>query len=122
MFSKYIEVMQSFHKNEIFFIIQVFDLPSLKAKSHKCKLTATEGSKVRRVAYVQFRSRADERYHENDLAVLTNMGDVQVYTVPGLKRQMKHDCVRKENVRLDRCLILTLYIHQQDGKGSFLDD
>ena len=90
---------------EVLFVMffKVFDLPSLKAKTHKYKLTATEGAKVRRVGFVNFRSRSDERYHENDLAILTNQGDVQVFTVPSFKRQLKAECVRKENVRLERC-------------------
>ena len=42
---------------------------------------------------------SDDRYVENDLACLTNIGDVQVFSVPPLRRQLKADCIRKENVR-----------------------
>ena len=78
--------------------VQIFSLPSLKA-STKYKLTAHEGAKLRRVGWVNFRSKSDERYQENDLAVMTNLGDVQVWTVPHLRRQLKAQCVRRENVK-----------------------
>ena len=39
------------------------------------------------------------RYNENDLAILTNCGDVQVFSVPQLRKQIKADAVRKENVK-----------------------
>ena len=86
---------------------QIFSLPSLK-NSTKYKLTAHEGSKIRRVGFVNFRSKSDERYQENDLAILTNQGDVQVWTIPGLRRQLKAGCVRKENVRWARSIDLVL--------------
>ena len=79
------------------FLEQIFNLPSLKASS-KYKLTAHEGSKLRRVAFANFRSRSDEKHQENDLVVMTNLGDVQIWSVPQLRRQMKAECIRKENV------------------------
>lgn len=54
---------------------------------------------MRRVGMVGFRSKSDERYIENDLAILTNLGDVHVFSVPQLRRQVKANCVRKDNVR-----------------------
>lgn len=93
---------------------KIFSLPTLKA-SIKYKLTAHEGSKVRRVGLVNFRSKSDERYNENDLTILTNCGDVQVFSVPNLRRQIKSDVVRKENVNGIACSLFT-----QTGEGFFL--
>jgi lethal(2) giant larvae protein len=93
---------------------KIFVLPTLKA-SIKYKLTAHEGSKVRRVGLVSFRSKSDERYIENDLTILTNCGDVQVFSVPALRRQIKADCVRKENVNGIACSLFT-----QNGEGFYL--
>ena len=41
----------------------------------------------------------DERYSENDLVCLTNQGDIEIFTLPQLRRQLKESCIRKENVR-----------------------
>lgn len=78
--------------------LQVFSLPNLRPQN-KFKLTAHEGAKVRKVNFVNFRSRADENYTENDLVVLSNSGDVHVFTIPHLRRQMKTNVISKENVR-----------------------
>jgi len=78
-------------------------------------LTAHEGSKVRRVGLVNFRSKSDERYNENDLSILTNLGDVQVFSVPQLRRQIKAEAVRKENVNGIACSLFTML-----GEGFFL--
>jgi lethal(2) giant larvae protein len=76
---------------------KIFSLPNLKPQN-KYKLTAHEGSKVRRMALVDFFSRSDENYKENDLVILTNMGDTQVFTIPNLRRQLKSQVIRKDNI------------------------
>ncbi|CAD5112112.1 DgyrCDS1353 [Dimorphilus gyrociliatus] len=76
---------------------KIFTLPHLKGHK-KFKLTANEGSKIRKVGFVDFKSRSDEHYKETELVCLTNQGDVQVFTIPHLKRQLKADAVKKENV------------------------
>ncbi len=78
-------------------LLQIFALPSLKPHN-KFKLTAHEGTKVRKVGFVNFRSRADENYTENDLVILTNNGDVHVFTIPHLRRQLKAEVIKPENV------------------------
>eukprot|EP00918_Siedleckia_nematoides_P010556 GHVU01023088.1.p1 GENE.GHVU01023088.1~~GHVU01023088.1.p1 ORF type:complete len:1053 (-),score=140.01 GHVU01023088.1:1527-4685(-) len=93
---------------------KIFSLPSLKAL-HKYKLTAHEGSKVRKTGFINFRSRSDEKYSENDLGVLTNQGDLQVFTVPYLRRQLKADCIRKENVTG-----VASFVFASNGEGFFL--
>ena len=95
--------------------LKIFTLPSLKAL-HKYKLTAREGSKIRKVGFVGYRSRSgecldisavlsvdeafvsDENYVENDLTVLSNQGDLYVFTVPNLRQQMKQPCIPVTNV------------------------
>lgn len=81
---------------------KMFSLPSLKAH-HKFKLTAQDGAKARRISFVNFRSKSDDRYVENDLVCLTNIGDVQVFSVPPLRRQLRAECIKKENVRWVVC-------------------
>lgn len=93
---------------------KMFTLPSLKAH-HKYKLTAHEGSKVRKIGFINFRSRSDERYAENDLVCLTNQGDVHIFSIPQLRRQLKADCVRKENVTG-----IVSSIFANNGEGFFL--
>lgn len=62
------------------------------------KLTAVEGSRVRRPAVISFRSRSDERYSETDIVCLTNMGDVHVISLPLLRTQMRADCIPRDNI------------------------
>uniref|UniRef100_K7FGM1 LLGL scribble cell polarity complex component 1 n=1 Tax=Pelodiscus sinensis TaxID=13735 RepID=K7FGM1_PELSI len=76
---------------------QVFMLPKVSAKT-KFKLTAHEGCRVRKVALVSFTSLACEDYTENCLACLTNLGDIHIFTVPGLRPQVHYDCIRKEDI------------------------
>lgn len=76
---------------------QVFTLPKVSAKL-KLKLTALEGSRVRRVSVAHFSSCRAEDYGEHHLAVLTNLGDIQVVSLPLLKPQVRYGCIRREDV------------------------
>lgn len=76
---------------------QVFTLPKVSAKT-KFKLTAHEGCRVRKVALATFASVACEDYAETCLACLTNLGDVHIFSVPGLRPQVHYSCVRKEDI------------------------
>lgn len=76
---------------------QVFTLPKVSAKL-KLKLTALEGSRVRRVNMAHFSSCRAEDYGEHHLAVLTNLGDIQVVSLPLLKPQVRYSCIRREDV------------------------
>lgn len=40
----------------------------------------------------------DATYMECDLVSLTNMGEVQVFGVPNLRRQLKAECIKKDNI------------------------
>ena len=45
----------------------------------------------------------DGSYMESDLACLTNTGEVHVYTVPHLRRQLRADCISRENIMWVDC-------------------
>lgn len=70
------------------FLLQVFSLPKVSAKT-KFKLTAHEGCRVRKVALVLFNSAAQEDYSEHALVCLTNLGDMHLFTIPGLRPQVE---------------------------------
>ena len=40
----------------------------------------------------------DGSYMESDLACLTNTGEVHVYTIPHLRRQLRNECVSRDNI------------------------
>lgn len=67
--------------------LQVFSLPKVSAKT-KFKLTAHEGCRVRKVALVVFSSTAQEDYSEHTLVCLTNLGDMHLFNIPGLRPQV----------------------------------
>lgn len=93
---------------------KVFTLPKVSAKL-KLKLTALEGSRVRRVGVAHFGSCRAEDYGEHHLAVLTNLGDIQVVSVPLLKPQVRYSCIRREDVSGIASCVFTKY-----GQGFYL--
>ncbi|MXQ87067.1 hypothetical protein E5288_WYG007494 [Bos mutus] len=93
---------------------KVFTLPKVSARL-KLKLTALEGSRVRRVSAARFGSCRAEDYGEHHLAVLTNLGDVQVVSLPLLKPQVRYSCIRREDVSGIASCVFTKY-----GQGFYL--
>ncbi|XP_026557771.1 lethal(2) giant larvae protein homolog 2 isoform X3 [Pseudonaja textilis] len=93
--------------------LKVFTLPKVVSKL-KLKLTALEGSRVRKVAVANFVSSKTE-HSENDLAVLTNQGDIQIISLPSLKIQARYPCIRKEDVSGIASCVFTRY-----GQGFYL--
>lgn len=77
--------------------VQVFSLPKVSAKM-KLKLTAVDGSRVRRVGVAWFGSSRSEDYGESGLVVLTNQGDLHVVSLPTVKMQVQYPCIRREDV------------------------
>uniref|UniRef100_A0A672GSH2 LLGL scribble cell polarity complex component 1 n=1 Tax=Salarias fasciatus TaxID=181472 RepID=A0A672GSH2_SALFA len=77
--------------------LKVFSLPKVSAKT-KFKLTAHEGCRVRKVALVVFSSAVQEDYSEHTLVCLTNLGDMHLFNIPGLRPQVRYDCIRKEDI------------------------
>lgn len=94
--------------------LKIFTLPHLKAK-WKFKLTAIDGSRIRKVAFVNFRSRSDENYSENDIACLSNLGDLSVYSVSTLRQQMQASAIKREDINGITSFIFTKY-----GQGFYL--
>lgn len=64
----------------------------------KLKLTAIDGSRVRRVGVAWFGSSRSEDYGESGLVVLTNQGDLHVVSLPNVKMQVQYPCIRREDV------------------------
>ncbi|XP_038069031.1 LLGL scribble cell polarity complex component 2-like isoform X3 [Patiria miniata] len=93
---------------------KVFHLPSLKP-TRKTKLTAHDGSKVRKVSTINFRSRSDDNHSENCISCLTNLGELAIYSIPALKKQLGFSALRKENVSGVQSLIFT-----SRGEGFYL--
>lgn len=93
---------------------KVFTLPRVSAKT-KFKLTAHEGSRVRKLGLMNFPSITSDDYSENCLVCLTNLGDIHIFTVPGLRPQMRYDCIRKEDISGIASCVFT-----RTGQGFYL--
>ncbi|XP_061611994.1 LLGL scribble cell polarity complex component 2 isoform X2 [Phyllopteryx taeniolatus] len=93
---------------------KVFTLPKVSAKM-KLKLTAMDGSRVRRVGVAWFGSSRSEDYGESGLVVLTNQGDLHVVSLPGVKLQVRFPCIRKEDVSGIASCVFTKH-----GQGFYL--
>ncbi|XP_037319711.2 LLGL scribble cell polarity complex component 2 isoform X1 [Pungitius pungitius] len=93
---------------------KVFGLPKVSAKM-KLKLTAMDGSRVRRVGVAWFGSSRSEDYGESGLVVLTNQGDVHVVSLPTVKMQVHYPCVRREDVSGIASCVFTKH-----GQGFYL--
>ncbi|XP_018424093.1 PREDICTED: lethal(2) giant larvae protein homolog 2-like isoform X2 [Nanorana parkeri] len=94
--------------------LKVFTLPKVSSKL-KLKLTATEGCRVRKAAVCNFGSCRSEDHNENHMTVLTNLGDIQVISLPHLKSQVRYDCIRKEDVSGIASCVFTKF-----GQGFYL--
>ncbi|XP_066545057.1 lethal(2) giant larvae protein homolog 1 [Amia ocellicauda] len=93
---------------------KVFTLPKVSAKT-KFKLTAHEGCRVRKVALANFGSVSSDDYSENGLMCLTNLGDIHVFSIPGLRPQVRYDCIRKEDISGIASCVFT-----KTGQGFYL--
>ncbi|KAM9715380.1 LLGL scribble cell polarity complex component 2 [Menidia menidia] len=93
---------------------KVFTLPKVSGKM-KLKLTAVDGSRVRRVGVASFASSRTEDYGESGLVVLTNQGDVNVVSLPHVKMQVQYPCIRREDVSGIASCVFTKH-----GQGFYL--
>uniref|UniRef100_A0A3Q2DP60 LLGL scribble cell polarity complex component 2 n=1 Tax=Cyprinodon variegatus TaxID=28743 RepID=A0A3Q2DP60_CYPVA len=93
---------------------KVFTLPKVSSKT-KLKLTAVDGSRVRRVGVAWFVSSKAEDYSEVGLVFLTNQGDVQVLSLPHIKMQVRYPCIRREDVSGIASCVFT-----KQGQGFYL--
>lgn len=80
----------------------------------KLKLTAVDGSRVRRVGVAWFGSSRVEEYGESSLVVLTNQGELHAISLPSIKMQVHYPCIRKEDVSGIASCVFTKY-----GQGMF---
>uniref|UniRef100_A0A8C5HVS9 LLGL scribble cell polarity complex component 2 n=1 Tax=Gouania willdenowi TaxID=441366 RepID=A0A8C5HVS9_GOUWI len=87
---------------------KVFTLPKVSAKM-KLKLTAIDGSRVRRVGVAWFGSSRTEDYGESGLVVLTNQGDLHIVSLPHIKMQVHYPCIRREDVSGIASCVFTKY-------------
>uniref|UniRef100_A0A672M8L8 LLGL scribble cell polarity complex component 2 n=1 Tax=Sinocyclocheilus grahami TaxID=75366 RepID=A0A672M8L8_SINGR len=92
---------------------KLFTLPKVSSKS-KLKLTAVDGSRVRRVGVAWFGSRTDEQL-ESSLVVLTNQGELHVISLPSIKMMVRYPCIRKDDVSGIASCVFTKY-----GQGFYL--
>uniref|UniRef100_A0A672N5C1 LLGL scribble cell polarity complex component 2 n=1 Tax=Sinocyclocheilus grahami TaxID=75366 RepID=A0A672N5C1_SINGR len=93
--------------------LKLFTLPKVSSKS-KLKLTAVDGSRVRRVGVAWFGSRTDEQL-ESSLVVLTNQGELHVISLPSIKMMVHYPCIRREDVSGIASCVFTKY-----GQGFYL--
>uniref|UniRef100_A0A671L563 LLGL scribble cell polarity complex component 2 n=1 Tax=Sinocyclocheilus anshuiensis TaxID=1608454 RepID=A0A671L563_9TELE len=93
--------------------LKLFTLPKVSSKS-KLKLTAVDGSRVRRVGVAWFGSRTDEQL-ESSLVVLTNQGELHVISLPSIKMIVHYPCIRREDVSGIASCVFTKY-----GQGFYL--
>jgi len=94
--------------------LKIFTLPHLKAK-WKYKITAINGSRIRKVAFVNFRSRSDDNYSECNIACLNNQGELSVYSVSTLRQQLEASCLRREDING-----ISSFTFSKNGQGFYL--
>ena len=93
---------------------KVFQLPTLKPVC-KFKLTAVEGARVRRIGYNCYTSRTDSNYAEHCLSCLSNLGDLSVYSLPNLKRQVQIQCMKQQDINA-----ITSFVFTKQGQAFYL--
>jgi lethal(2) giant larvae protein len=93
---------------------KVFQLPTLKPVC-KFKLTAVEGARVRRIGYNCYTSKNDAKYSEYCLSCLSNLGDLSVYSLPQLKRQVQIQCMKQQDINA-----ITSFVFSKQGQAFYL--
>lgn len=94
---------------------KLFNLPTLKPYC-KFKLTAHEGAKSRRIHISKFTSRSDPNHSENCIVNVTNQGDLGIFSILDLKKQLNSKCTKKEDVNGISSLVFA-----NNGEGAFLN-
>ncbi|XP_076673089.1 LLGL domain-containing protein l(2)gl isoform X3 [Andrena cerasifolii] len=96
---------------------KIFNLPSLKPYC-KYKLTAHEGSRVRKTGFAKFTCPMEPAgtHEETCLLCLTNLGDCLVLSIPELRRQLNAAAIKREDINGISSLTFTkageaLYLH-----------
>lgn len=94
---------------------KLFNLPTLKPYC-KFKLTAHEGSKSRRIHISKFVSKSDPNYSESCIVNVTNQGDLGIFSILDLKKQLNSKCTKKEDVSG-----ISSVVFANNGEGMFLN-
>ena len=94
---------------------KLFNLPTLKPYC-KFKLTAHEGSKSRRIQIAKFISKSDSNYNEHSIVNITNQGDLGIFSILDLKKQLNSKCTKKEDMNGISSLVFA-----NNGEGIFLN-
>ncbi|XP_059146629.1 LLGL scribble cell polarity complex component 2-like isoform X2 [Physella acuta] len=93
--------------------LKTFSLPNLKPR-WKNKITAIDGARLRKINFVNFRREGDA-YNEYDISCLTNTGELRVYSVSTLRRQLTVPSLRKEDING-----ISSFVFTKDGQGFYL--
>uniref|UniRef100_A0A834R408 Lethal(2) giant larvae -like protein 1 n=1 Tax=Sarcoptes scabiei TaxID=52283 RepID=A0A834R408_SARSC len=93
---------------------KLFSLPNFKTLN-KFKLTANEGSRVRRMDIAKFRNKNHEEQIEYSLLCLTNLGDVNIFSSIDFRRKFQHHFIKKEDINGISSLVFT-----NTGEGFYL--
>uniref|UniRef100_H2ZMJ2 Lethal giant larvae homologue 2 domain-containing protein n=1 Tax=Ciona savignyi TaxID=51511 RepID=H2ZMJ2_CIOSA len=95
--------------------VKVFALPKISAK-RKFKLTAVDGSLIRKVAFAKFPAAKNNDYMEHALVSLTNIGEMLVLgQLPLLRPQETYSCISREDPHgISSCLLTA------SGQGMYL--
>lgn len=94
---------------------KLFNLPTLKPYC-KFKLTAQEGSKSRRISVSKFVSKSDPNYSEYSVVNITNQGEIGVFNILDLKKQLNSKCTKKEDMNAIFSLVFA-----RNGEGIYLN-
>ena len=87
--------------------MKIFTLPTLRHRN-KEKITAMDGSRLRKTATLRVEVKeegADVTHH--CLVCLTNLGDVVVFSLPGLREQFRVNIAKREDIRAILSLLIT---------------
>ncbi|KAK3767867.1 hypothetical protein RRG08_059199 [Elysia crispata] len=93
--------------------LKAFSLPALKPR-WKNKITAIDGARLRKIQFVNFR-RDSDNYNEFDIGCLTNTGELRVYSVSTLRRQLSSSALRKEDING-----IASFVFTKEGQGFYL--
>ncbi|XP_078482669.1 lethal(2) giant larvae protein homolog 1 [Ciona intestinalis] len=95
--------------------VKVFTLPKISAK-RKFKLTAVDGSLMRKISYAKFVSSKNQDYHEYALVSLTNIGEMHILgQLPMLRPQETYSCISRDDPNGIASCLLT-----GSGQGIYL--
>ena len=78
--------------------LKIFTLPTLRHRN-KEKLTAMDGSRLRKTTTLRVETKGENGAQHHCLVCLTNLGDVRVYTLPGLRLQFQAQIAKREDIR-----------------------